>query len=156
MCVLTEMFPSFSVGLGDAQGFVALDHTNQLIVISFRGSASIGNWIANLDIEMVPWSVCGSGCEAHSGFLASWNSVKPVVQDAVEGAVGTYPAYSVIATGHSLGGALATLAAADLRNSGYDVALVCWSILSSLFPCLGFFGLARLTLLVYLWISHGR
>jgi predicted lipase len=117
-----------SIGSGDAQGFVALDHTNQKVVISFRGSASIDNWVADLTFDMVPWSIC-PGCEAHSGFLASWNSAKSIVEGAVEGAIGTYPSYGIVATGHSLGGALATLAAADLRNSGYGVDLVCWIIL---------------------------
>lgn len=31
--------------------------------------------------------------------------------------------YKIVATGHSLGGAVASLAAAQLRNDGYDVAL---------------------------------
>lgn len=31
--------------------------------------------------------------------------------------------YKLVATGHSLGGAIASLAAADMRNKGYDVAL---------------------------------
>jgi predicted lipase len=112
-----------SVGLGDTQGFVALDHTNQLIVISFRGSQSIQNWISNLDVAMEPFSIC-SGCQAHSGFLDSWNSAKTIVQGAIDGAKSANPSYNIVATGHSLGAALATLAAADLRNSGYKMALV--------------------------------
>jgi predicted lipase len=112
-----------SVGLGDTQGFVALDHTNQLIVVSFRGSQSIQNWISNLDVAMEPFSIC-SGCQAHSGFLDSWNSAKTTVQGAIDGAKAANPSYNIVATGHSLGAALATLAAADLRNSGYNIALV--------------------------------
>lgn len=33
------------------------------------------------------------------------------------------PTYQVVTTGHSLGGAIATLAAADMRSSGYAVKL---------------------------------
>jgi len=101
---------------------VALDHTNQLIVVSFRGSVSIQNWISNLDFGMEPWSIC-SGCQAHSGFLDSWNSAKAIVQGAIDGAKAANPSYNIVATGHSLGAAVATLAAADLRNSGYNIAL---------------------------------
>lgn len=113
----------YSIGAGDTQGFVAVDHTNQLIVIAFRGSVSIPNWIADLTFVMAPWSIC-TGCQAHAGFLASWESVKSQIQEAVKSATARYPSYIIIATGHSLGGALATLAAADLRHSGYAITLV--------------------------------
>lgn len=39
-------------------------------------------------------------------------------------AVEEFPEYEIIVTGHSLGGAVASLAAAQLRNDGYDIALV--------------------------------
>ncbi|KIW13151.1 hypothetical protein PV08_08338 [Exophiala spinifera] len=71
---------------------------------------------------MEPWGIC-SDCYAHSGFLDSWNSAKSIVQGAVDGAKQANPSYSIVSTGHSLGGALATLAAADLRNSGHNIAL---------------------------------
>lgn len=42
---------------------------------------------------------------------------------AVATAVAAHPAYTIVATGHSLGGAVATLAAAYLRAAGYSVDL---------------------------------
>ena len=116
----------YSVGISDATGFVSLDHTNKLIVVSFRGSRSVRNFIGNLNFVLAPWSIC-SGCTAHLGFLDSWMSARSVVLEAVTSAKESNPNYQVVSTGHSLGGALATLAAADLRESGHDVELVCCS-----------------------------
>ena len=43
---------------------------------------------------------------------------------AVKTAKAANPSYQVAAVGHSLGGAIADFAAAELRNGGMDVALV--------------------------------
>ena len=107
-----------------------MDPTNKLIVIAFRGSQSIQNFIADLVALQEPWSVC-SGCWAHIGFLDSWNSVKSQVTNAVNSAQSANPGYQIIATGHSLGAAMATLAAGELRSEGYSVALVCMATSSS-------------------------
>ncbi|OJD40793.1 lipase class 3 [Diplodia corticola] len=106
----------------DTTGFVATDSTNSQIVVSFRGSRSIQNWIANFDFATTATTIC-DGCPAHSGFWNSWSEARSYVVDAIETAKAANPSYQIVATGHSLGGAVATLAAADLRNSGYDVAL---------------------------------
>lgn len=106
----------------DVTGFVAVDSTNSLIVVSFRGSASIKNWIADLDFTTVTTDIC-SGCTAHQGFWNSWTEARSGVLAAVKSATTSYPNYKIVAVGHSLGGAIADLAAAELRQSGYTVAL---------------------------------
>ncbi|KAF1974427.1 alpha/beta-hydrolase [Bimuria novae-zelandiae CBS 107.79] len=113
---------SYSDLATDVTGFVALDPTNELIVVSFRGSVSIQNWITNIDFKAVSTNLC-SGCTAHRGFYQSWLDSRSAVTATVNSLVAANPRYKVITTGHSLGGAIATLAAADLRNSGYPVAL---------------------------------
>lgn len=106
----------------DATGFVSTDATNKLIVIAFRGSKSIDNWAANLDFQMETVSFC-SGCEAHSGFIESWNEVQDGVVNAVKTAQAQFPDFKVVATGHSLGGAIASVATAALRSMGTPVDL---------------------------------
>jgi predicted lipase len=104
-------------------GYVAVDSTNQKIVVSFRGSKSARNWLNNLDVSVMATDIC-SGCTVHQGFWRSWLEARPGILAAVKAAAEQSPSYGIVATGHSLGGALATLCAANLRNSGYNVALV--------------------------------
>ncbi|KAH7126729.1 Alpha/Beta hydrolase protein [Dendryphion nanum] len=106
----------------DVTGYVALDHTNKLTIISFRGSSSIENWMTNLDFRDTTTDLC-PGCTAHNGFWQSWVDARPGVLTAIKKAIATAPKYSIVATGHSLGGAIATLAAAQLRNEKHTVAL---------------------------------
>lgn len=106
----------------DATGFVSTDTTNKLIVISFRGSKSIDNWAANLDFQMEDVGFC-TDCRAHSGFVKAWNEVADDVTKAVNDARATFPDFQVVATGHSLGGAMATVAAAALRSTDIAVDL---------------------------------
>ncbi len=116
--------------------------------MSFRGTASFANIIADINLVMVPTNLCLL-CTAHSGFLDSWNSVKPQIQAVLASARKSFPSYKIVATGHSLGGAVATLAAADLRkNSGYDVSLVRAAFFLHVFP------VDMPT--VYLRLAHGR
>lgn len=59
----------------------------------------------------------------HTGFYGSWGEVETAVLDAVEAAKAAHPGYKVVVTGHSLGGAVATLAAAYLRRAGHGAEL---------------------------------
>lgn len=106
----------------DVTGFVATDHTNSLIVISFRGSRSLDNWLTNLDFELTSTDICAD-CTAHHGFWSSWVDARDTVLPAVKTLAAQYPHYKIAVTGHSLGGAIAPFAAAQLRNQGLGVAL---------------------------------
>jgi pimeloyl-ACP methyl ester carboxylesterase len=85
-------------------------------------SYSLDDWTTNLDFNVVNTNIC-DGCTAHEGFWNSWVKARARVTAAVQKALQSHPGYQIISTGHSLGGALATLAAADLRRNGYTVAL---------------------------------
>ncbi|KAJ5901885.1 hypothetical protein N7495_002413 [Penicillium taxi] len=107
---------------GDVTGFLAVDTTNELIVLSFRGSRDISNWVANLDFVFSSSTLCDD-CEVHSGFWKAWETVADNLTSYIDSASETYPSYQLIFTGHSYGAALAALGATSLRNNGYTIDL---------------------------------
>ncbi|KPM38808.1 hypothetical protein AK830_g7730 [Neonectria ditissima] len=104
-------------------GYVSTDAARKEIVISIRGSSNIRNWITNLDFGQKSCSALVSGCGVHSGFQEAWDEIAAAAKAAVVAARTANPSYAVVATGHSLGGAVATLAAAYLRKAGIPMDL---------------------------------
>ena len=107
----------------DDTGYIAIDKMNKAIMVVFRGSVSEANWVADLQFfeKMTGWC---KGCRAHRGFLGAWNEIKSKVAPAIDMQVKKYPNYRVVFTGHSLGAAIATLAAGDMRlSSAYRSAI---------------------------------
>eukprot|EP01130_Rhizamoeba_saxonica_P014924 TRINITY_DN6599_c0_g1_i2.p1 TRINITY_DN6599_c0_g1~~TRINITY_DN6599_c0_g1_i2.p1 ORF type:complete len:310 (-),score=50.14 TRINITY_DN6599_c0_g1_i2:48-977(-) len=107
-------------------GYIATTEKNETI-ISFRGTEreSIDNWISNLKIwkTELPYEYC-DGCKIHSGFFKSYGLLKKEVRQVVSQLSQIYPENDIIVTGHSLGGAISTLAAIDLRHHDIDVNLL--------------------------------
>lgn len=116
--------PVFSI-LGDISGYVAVDKTKNNIVVAFAGTDSPYDWFAvNFKYTLQPVSDLCDKCLAHEGFRNAWNAASPRVMGAVRAARNANPGMPVLATGHSLGGALATLAAGYMRKEGIRTDLV--------------------------------
>lgn len=105
----------------DDTGFLAIDNTNQLIVLAFRGSESILNWKVNLNAIRRHSDLC-KHCHVHGGFWDAWTEIRDRAKTRVLSAVKTYPNFRLVITGHSLGGAIATLAAGEFRKINDDLA----------------------------------
>lgn len=103
------------------RGFLSVSTTREEIVLAFRGSSSIRNFIADLNFAYVDFGC--SGCSAHAGFATAWREPRSDILTALKATTAQYPSYKLVVTGHSLGGAVATLAAADLRSQGYAADL---------------------------------
>ncbi|KAI1338980.1 alpha/beta-hydrolase [Xylariaceae sp. FL0016] len=113
---------TFSGTITDVSGFVATDDTNQLIVVSIKGSQSIRNWITDFIFLQTSCDLVTS-CLVHSGFYTAWNEIKDDLLAGVEAAVAANPTYSVFFTGHSLGGAVSTIAVAYAREANVTADL---------------------------------
>ncbi|KAL8995052.1 MAG: hypothetical protein Q9169_005151 [Polycauliona sp. 2 TL-2023] len=106
----------------DVTGYVAIDNTRALTVLAFRGSSSVRNFVADANFVAKPTDICPS-CTAHNGFWDSWVEARTGVLAALKTAAASHPNNRVIITGHSLGGAIANLAAAEIRKSGITADL---------------------------------
>ena len=87
--------------------------------MSFRGTngADFLNWLTNIVYYRVQYEDI-VGTQVHSGFYTAYSSVSYAVKSAVNDLISQYGgAIPILITGHSLGGALATFAALDIKRS---------------------------------------
>lgn len=93
-------------------------------IAAFRGSVNFGNWKGNVGFLMSKWpsgeSVFSSGepdwcpeCQVHSGFTWAYHELRPSLLSMIQ----ELGCREVRTVGHSLGGAMAALAAFELRAS---------------------------------------
>lgn len=79
-------------------------------LVLFAGSNDWGDWKGNADTEHAPFGFGMGG--VHKGFLGAWVKILPQILEAIE------PFEAVCLSGHSQGGAIASLASADLKQRG--------------------------------------
>lgn len=125
--------------LSDSCGYVAVDDGSEdgeekpAIVVAFRGTYSIANTVVDLSTvpqEYVPYPDPGDGdkskngtdteqkcanCTVHMGFLESWRQARKLLLPVLKNVRATHPDYPIHIVGHSLGGAVACLAALELK-----------------------------------------
>lgn len=91
------------------------------IVIAFRGTTNLQDWATNTRIKKVPFfETSNKDIQVHLGFHRAWLSVREKLLHDIHNFEGRYVTF----VGHSLGGALATLAAAYFSPIYEDCQLV--------------------------------
>jgi len=117
----------------DTQAY--LFRTDTFMVLAFRGSKEPKDWLTNVTTQLCSFTLRKDGVttlssykgKVHTGFFLAWASIEDDVlaqisswrSEQTQQGVKLPPLYI---TGHSLGGALATMAAAALSDYGVDVA----------------------------------
>ena len=99
----------------DQEGYESSVHY-RAVVVAFRGSHSIKSFIIDLQsATLIPYKNV-TGASVGLGFYKEWIDLSTQVMPEVKKLLQQHPSYSVWVTGHSLGGALATLCALDLQT----------------------------------------
>ncbi|KAJ2488050.1 hypothetical protein EV174_000156 [Coemansia sp. RSA 2320] len=104
----------WNVGTPESAGYIARNPKQKLIVVSFRGTENLPQWIENLDFSLVQWPEGVNSSHVHNGFVRSYLKVQDIVLTKVEELAFKYPDYWISLVGHSLGGAKAALCLLDL------------------------------------------
>lgn len=103
----------------DTQATILSDSETNRIYLVFRGSDKPIDWINNVQFrqQIYPYGDGNSEVKFHRGFMAAYFAIRETLLEVMDQFHDKY----IIATGHSLGGALATIGALDLQyNLGKD------------------------------------
>lgn len=98
----------FDFGRTDSQLFMLLDRGD--LVIAFRGSDSIKDWLFNLFVAQTSTPNLPKGAKVHKGFYTAFMDVA----DQVKQKITTLTPKRIFLTGHSLGGGVALVSAAEI------------------------------------------
>lgn len=124
-------FKYFNTRKRDTQAFMF--RTNTFMVLAFRGTQEINDWNTNLNTELRKFTIRKKGKttfssykgKVHKGFFLGWADIEKPVLERLEfwrNHNNGRPLPPLLITGHSLGGALATMATASLLENGFKVA----------------------------------
>lgn len=117
-----KAYRSFDIEDPSTNTQVALVEMQDVLYVAFRGTENKADVKSDVKIGMRTVSWLPTDAKAHRGFLKAYESVRDQVTRRIREALDTNRGVKkLVFTGHSLGGALATLAAADWVVHGANV-----------------------------------
>ncbi|MHC0449336.1 MAG: lipase family protein, partial [Candidatus Lariskella arthropodorum] len=153
---LNESYPiqTYSSNIMGSQVLVAKNSDENTVIISFRGSDNIANWI--LDAFVIPSFFSGTNTRAHTGFqlylieIMLNKSFLNWIDNNVDNNT------KVIISGHSLGGAVSTLFAARMITDD-KLKADHLSVITFAAPAVGQYDFAAYfkdKLVNYIWVAN--
>ena len=101
-------------GLDNSASRAILRKLGDHVVVAFRGTDDTSSFLN--DIDIIPMDIPNIG-KLHSGFWHAWQHISEPIKRAIGSS-------NVVFTGHSLGAAIALIAALDCKISGISVRAV--------------------------------
>lgn len=93
-------------------------------ILAFRGTSSESDWITDIIAQQVSFKPAGKSCKTHRGFTDVYLSARDDVYRLLGETDRNKPLF---VTGHSLGGALATLASVDVAVNRKPASLITYT-----------------------------
>ncbi len=114
---MTNPHPAVSAMIKNTNIFGLMGHnpTSRTAFVSFRGTSDIEEWVANIDAVPDDYRPISGFGQVHAGFQDVYQLVRANI--AANLATATTGCDQILITGHSLGGALAVLAAPDVARN---------------------------------------
>ena len=108
-----KMIESLNDSFTDTQAAILADSTNNRLYVVFRGTDQPIDWINNVQFrqQIYPYGDGNSAVKFHRGFMAAYFAIRNTLLEVMA----QFRDQHIIATGHSLGGALATIGVLDLQ-----------------------------------------
>jgi len=100
---------------GDPAALAFLAESERDAVLAFRGTVRTDEWLSDALFRQIACPFAPAMGLTHAGFSAIYMSMRAKITEAIASIA---PAKPIFIAGHSLGGALAVFAAADLASGG--------------------------------------
>lgn len=112
----TERFAGESLSSGEGIPIAYIATAQDRIYLAFRGTQTVSEWAKNVKFAQVEYTFVTNSGKTHQGFTETYGSIREPIVASINNLLISGSYSTLYVTGHSLGGALAVLAAPELRE----------------------------------------